>query len=229
MTDPIGELQATYLAALRHGDEAAARAAIAAARAAGLPPARIYYEIFAPCMIQIGELWERNAITVAEEHLATAITGRLIAQLSPSFDRPAAQGKPGTALIGCVAGEQHALGAQMLTDLFRAQGWRVLFLGADVPNADWTRLATRFNADLAALSASLDQHLPAVAAVIRDLRAALPRIMVLVGGAAFGRDPERWRNVRADLYHPDPQTAVAIATARFALEGSRRDAESPMK
>jgi len=30
VTDPIGELQATYLAALRHGDEAAARAAIAA-------------------------------------------------------------------------------------------------------------------------------------------------------------------------------------------------------
>jgi MerR family transcriptional regulator, light-induced transcriptional regulator len=217
MSHDAAPLQAAYLAALQHGDEAAARGVIADAQARGLSPTHIYYDIFAPSMIAIGELWERNEITVAEEHLATAVTERLIAQLSPLFERPADQGDPGTVLIGCVAGEQHALGAQMLADLCRAQGWRVLFLCADVPTGDWVRLAVRFNVELVAISAGMDRHLPTVAEVIRELRGAQPRISVLVGGAAFLRDHDRWREVGADVFHPDPQSAVTIATARFAL------------
>lgn len=212
----IAELQQRYLMALRQGDEQAAAAVVDEAQRAGLTPEAIYYAIFAPSMVTIGELWERNELSVAEEHLATAITERLIGRLSPLFERPADRPPPGTALVGCVAGEQHALGATMLADLLRAHGWRVLALGADVPTHDWTRLAQRFNVALVAISASLDQHVATVREVIAALRAALPEVCILVGGNAFRRDADLWRSVGADLYHPDARVAVELATAQVA-------------
>src|ERR1051325_8843001 len=91
--------------ALRAGDDRAAEAVVGQAQAAGWMADKIYFDIFAPSMVTIGLLWEQNDLTVAEEHLATAITERLIGQLSPAFVVPT---QPlGTIVLGCVAGEQH--------------------------------------------------------------------------------------------------------------------------
>ncbi len=211
-----------YLAALRDGDEAAARDVVNQARNNAVDPDTVYYEIFAPSMVRIGELWEQNELSVAEEHLATAITERLIAQLSPWFSQPAAQDVRGSVVLGCVEGERHTLGLRMLADLFRKQGWRVLYLGADVPTADWVRLTVRYAADAVAISAGAQRRLPAVRSLIEELRAVQPEIMILVGGALFNADPALWQAVGASYYHPDPITAVATITARCALRDAQR-------
>lgn len=213
MTDRSAR-QAAFVAALRDGDERAARAVVEQARAAGADVATIYFDIFAPSMVTIGELWEQNELSVAEEHLATAITERLIGQLSASFDQPSQGG--GNVVLGCVTGERHTLGLRMLADLFRAVGWRVLYLGADVPTSDWTRLALRFSADLVAISASQPRYAGPVRELIGALRAAMPELTIMVGGAMFGLEPQLWQQVGADLFHPDPQTAVKLATAGYA-------------
>lgn len=214
MTLDIQQLQAAFTTALRTGDENAARAIVDQARGQGIDAGTVYFDIFAPSMVTIGELWENNELSVAEEHLATAITERLIGQLSPSFNPPAVPQEQGHVVLGCVEGERHALGLRMLSDLFRAQNWRVLYLGADVPNRDWVRLALRFNADLVAISASSRRLQPQIAALIAELREALPTVTIMVGGAAFALDPTLWQHVGADVYHADPAAAVATATAR---------------
>ncbi len=106
----------------------------------------------------------------------------------------------------------------MLADLFRQHGWRVLFLGADIPNADWIRLAIRVNADLVAISTNAERLLPHVHALINELRSALPQVEIAVGGAVFGRNPELWRQVGATLYHPDPQALVRMASAQRVMQ-----------
>lgn len=224
MTRDLGQRQADFLAALRAGDEAAARAVVTRAQADGLDASTIYYQIFAPSMVTVGLLWEQNELSVAEEHLATAITERLIGQLSPAFDRPASTSAGGSVVLGCVVGERHALGLRMLADLFRAAGWRVLYLGPDVPNADWVRLAQRFSADLVAISASQLRHVLPVQTLIGELRAALPELQIMVGGAIFTLEPELWRAIGADLHHPDPEIAVRLATER-RLRPAARPAE----
>lgn len=212
--------QQAFTAALRAGDETAAAAVVERARAAGVAARTIYLDIFAPAMVSIGTLWEHNELSVAEEHLATAITERLIGQLSPTFElEDGATG--GTVVLGCIKGERHALGLRMLADLFRQRGWRVLFLGADVPTSDWVQLAVRSSADAVAISARDERHLPQVSSLIADLRVASPELLVIVGGAAFNNDPDGgWRTVCADIYHPDPRTAVEIATARYSVRAA---------
>jgi methylmalonyl-CoA mutase cobalamin-binding domain/chain len=191
-------------------------------RHANVSPSSIYYDVFAPSMVTIGDLWERNELSVADEHLATAITERLIGQLSSSFNQPANQPERGNVVLGCVAGERHVLGLRMLADLFRQQGWRVLYLGADVPNADFVRLALRVDADVIAVSAGAHRHLPSVRALICELRAALPDVGIIVGGAVFLNDPETWREVGATLYHPDPQIAIQLVTTQHGYVASKQ-------
>lgn len=223
MTHDIASSQAAFVTALRNGDEQAAHAIVEQARADGVDIYTIYFEMFTPSMVTIGELWEQNELSVAEEHLATAITERLIGQLSAAFNQ-APPGRAGNVVLGCVTGERHALGLRMLSDLFRAQGWRVLYLGADVPNADWRRLALRFSADLVAISGSQPRYIEPIRELIGELRTALPQLTIMVGGAVFRLEPLLWQQVDADLYHPDPQTAVTLATATYARNTARQAA-----
>lgn len=207
--------RADFISAIRSGDEPGARSVVEQLRRANVSPSIIYYDVFAPSMVTIGDLWERNELSVADEHLATAITERLIGQLSPAFNQPASQPERGNVVLGCVAEERHVLGLRMLADLFRQQGWRVLYLGADVPNADFVRLAVRVTADVVAISAGAQRHVPAVRELISELRTALPEVGILVGGAVFSNDPDLWSEVGATLYHPDPQTVIQLATTRY--------------
>jgi methanogenic corrinoid protein MtbC1 len=221
-------LQQDFLAALRIGDETGAQQVIAQARADDLDARTIYLEILAPSMITIGNLWERNELSVAEEHLATAITERVINQLSPTFGRKDIVKHGGSILLGCIEGERHALGLRMVADLFRQQGWNVFYLGADVPTSDWIRLAVRYQVAAVAISAAEHRRARAIKHAIEEFRAALPDILVLVGGAAFHADPELWRTVGATFYNADPVAAVTMLTAHYALLQSKHHQGTPI-
>lgn len=228
MTYDLKQAELAFTTALRNGDESAAHSVISEVQAAGVDATAIYLKIFAPSMVTIGELWEQNQLSVAEEHLATEITERLIGQISPSFSPQQAVSEPGRVVMGCVAGERHVLGLRMLADVFRQQGWRVLYLGADVPNQDWLRLVKRFDADLVAISACAERYETQLRTLIGVLRAASPRLEVLIGGGCFDRDQELWRRVGATQHHPDALTAVTMATARYARNMAQRTANEAL-
>src|SRR3954452_19201870 len=75
----VAELGRTYAAALLIGDEVAAEIAVREAMEAKLSAAEIDDEIIAPALWVVGDLWERGEITVADEHLATEISTRVLA------------------------------------------------------------------------------------------------------------------------------------------------------
>lgn len=216
---PSALYQPEFFRALRAGDESLATSIVQQARADGMSIDTIYYEIFAPSMIGIGHLWESNQLSVGEEHLATAITERLIVALSLTLDQAHRQPTQ-RAMLGCITGEHHVLGLRMLADMFRQSGWQVLYLGADIPPADWVTLAARHQANVVAISMGHARHTTAATALIADLHRAIPDITVLVGGSAFDRDPALWRTVGADIYDVDPTAAIERLSAQKGRSGS---------
>lgn len=48
---------------------------------AGVAPAAIHALVIEPAMTHIGELWESSSISVADEHLATAISHGVLIRL----------------------------------------------------------------------------------------------------------------------------------------------------
>lgn len=86
----------------------------------------IYAEVIQEALYAIGKLWQANRITVAEEHMATAIAQYVMAQLYPLLPLP--EIPRGTVVITGVEGELHQVGANMVADVLEADGWLVHFL-----------------------------------------------------------------------------------------------------
>jgi MerR family transcriptional regulator, light-induced transcriptional regulator len=143
----------------------------------------LYQRVIAPAMYEIGELWQRGALTVADEHLATALTNRVLAALRPPPDEVATPDR-GRALLAAVEGEQHALGLRMAADLLEDAGFDTVYLGADVPTEALLQAVRTLSPDLVALTATMPTLAPRLEAVAAELRQAHPGLGLLVGGQA---------------------------------------------
>ena len=210
--DPAPVL-AAYVAALRAGDRRTAFRVIDEARTAGLPLATIYMDVFQPALREIGRLWQVNAISVAEEHLATAITQSAMARVyGPVYTWT--QRSAHTLVAACVDSERHEVGLRMLCDLLECDGWDTTYLGATVPIDSLVAMVRERRPEVLALSAALPPHLPRLRATIEAVRAALgaDAPLVLVGGRPFVEDPALAARLGADLTASDAASAVALLT-----------------
>jgi methanogenic corrinoid protein MtbC1 len=177
-----------YLASLLAGDRARCVAIVQELLAAGVGLKELYVDLFQRALYEVGELWERQRISVAVEHLATAITERLLALVQPQVFSGASRER--SIVIACVGNEYHQVGGRMVADLCELQGWRGYFLGADTPLPDLLRSIGERRPTLLGLSLSIYGNLPALLEALDAVTAAHPDLPILVGGQAF-----RWGGV----------------------------------
>jgi MerR family transcriptional regulator, light-induced transcriptional regulator len=178
-----------YLDALRAADGPAAYRVAAEGLREGMTTPQLYQRVIAPAMHEIGRLWQRGALTVADEHLATALTNRVLAALrKPSGEGAVAvdgaRVNRGRALLAAVEGERHALGLRMAADVLEDAGYESFYLGADVPTDALLQAVGSLSPDLVALAATLPRLAPRLQAVAGEVRRAYPGRRLLVGGQA---------------------------------------------
>jgi MerR family transcriptional regulator, light-induced transcriptional regulator len=157
-----------------------------------------------PLLHELGERWERGDATVAQEHFASHfLRGRLLG-LARGWDR----GGGPRALLACAPGEQHDLPLIVFGIALREHGWRITFLGADVPVETLVRTAAALEPAAAVVSATQEGVLDAVADDLGRTR-GLP---LWVGGA--GATAELAKRARARLLESGPlEEAARLATA----------------
>lgn len=209
-----------YLDAIREGDHRAALDIVDRARAEGADLATVYLDLLQPAMREIGRLWQDNELTVADEHLATAVTQTVMAHLfssgvrgaAPAADRP-------TLIAACVDTERHEMGLRMVCDIMELEGWHVVYLGATVPVGSLLSLMQRQPPAVLALSATIPTHLPRLRATIAAVRDALGAAAppILVGGRPFLDHPDLAASVGADATAADARAAAALIR-RFAAD-----------
>jgi methanogenic corrinoid protein MtbC1 len=206
-----------YLAALLAGDRRVALVVVDDAIRAGVGIRGLYLEVFQPAMGEVGRLWQENRITVADEHLATAITQAAMARL---YDQVfAGSAAPGPLLVAaCADQERHEMGLRMICDVLEMEGWDTVFLGASVPVEDLVRMVLDREPQVVALSASITPHLARVRAAVDAIRRAVPEggPVIVVGGRAFADDPALAGRLGADLTARDALEATERLMERFA-------------
>lgn len=176
--DPAHQLQLDALAAVDAMDAAGLEQVL---RRAGtvLGAERALEAVIAPTLTVVGERWHAGGLSVAHEHAASAVVrqvaGDLLRAASDDPDRP-------LALFATPAGERHELGALMAAVIAATHGWRVLYLGADVPTGDIARAAQRHRAGVVAVSVVSREQASHVSSELRSLRAALPSDTTLIVG-----------------------------------------------
>lgn len=200
------------------GDEAGAWTLIEDVLGSGGEPAQIHVQLLVPALRSIGARWEDGDLTIADEHRASGVAARLVARLGPRF---AVRGRTrGTVLVGCPAGERHALASAIAADLVRGAGFSVVDLGADVPApsfADAARAVDRLVA--VAVGASTTARLAAVAEAVAALRQAAPGVPVVVGGAAVA-DAELARRLGADRWSGGEAEGLRAAIVQLSRPSS---------
>lgn len=173
-----------YLTALLAGDRARCAALVDRLLEDDIVPETIYTDLFQRSLYRVGELWEQNRVSVAVEHLATAITESLLAGVYP---RILADRTPNgrRAVVSCGANEFHQVGARMVADILEHCGWDVWFLGANTPAEELLPLIEEKRPDAVGLSLSVYFSLARLTRMIEVIRSHHPGLDILVGGQAF--------------------------------------------
>jgi methanogenic corrinoid protein MtbC1 len=139
---------------------------------------------------EIGRLWQLNRVTIAQEHMASAISQLALATL---FERATPAARLGKRLVlACVAGELHDLPARLVADFLDLAGFDVRYLGANVPTGDLVAVVRAEQPDLIGLSVTMSFNLPALRAAVTRVREVSAR-PVFIGGHAT-----RWSPSLAD-------------------------------
>lgn len=213
---PADRLALQYLQQVLEGNVAQAIALVTGAAGGDFSPQAVYTDILLPAQREIGRLWHAGEISIAEEHMVTSATQRAMAVIASQAEAAPANGR--TVVVAAVAGNVHDVGPRALADMYQLAGWRVLFVGADVPMHDLPNLLTFFQADLLMLGATLTTHVARVEQSIAAIRERCERpVKIVVGGAAFDEAPDLAAKVGADGYAPTIDGALSIGAQLVGL------------
>ena len=216
---PLEDLFTRYLDAQLAGDRRAAlRVVIDDGLAAGHSVDTLQAQVLRAAQAEIGRLWQQNRISIAQEHMATAIShvaaSRLFEEATP---RPRLERR---VLVACVEGEFHEFPARLVADFLDLGGFDVLYLGANVPTDHLVSMLEESRPDLVALSVTMSFNVPALRAALERIRARFPALAVLIGGHALQWEPNLARECGVETCGPDP-ACVLEAALRLAGERAR--------
>ncbi|WP_052504556.1 cobalamin B12-binding domain-containing protein [Rossellomorea aquimaris] len=138
-----------------------------------------YEKVIKPSMYRIGDLWEKNQITVADEHLATATLKYLLATV---FTHQEALENHPKALLFCIEGEHHSLGLELANEVFKEKQWNTRYLGANVPVKDALTFIDAWKPHAIGISIGMTTELSRLKECIEEIRDHHPKIEILVGG-----------------------------------------------
>lgn len=156
----------------------------------------IYIHIFARSQYEIGQLWQKNKISVAQEHYATAVTQSLMSNLYAKI----VSFKPGGNTLVAVgtSGELHEIGIRMVADFFEMRGWNSVFFGSNTPSESVIHFIERNDVDLLAIGATLPPHLVEMQRLVDLVRQTRPNLPIIVGGKAISGNIDLAKKLGAD-------------------------------
>lgn len=134
--EPLVARQDALYDALVRGDDTSAQQILNEALSA-MAPEMIVLEILQPTLRRIGEAWQRNILSVEQEHFASNLVRQRLDALM--YAQPPLALTAPRLVATCAPEEQHDLGLLMLTWLARRRGWNVNYLGQRTPLAEMER------------------------------------------------------------------------------------------
>ncbi len=153
--------------------------------AAGFLEARTFLlDVVVPIIADMGHRWERGELRIAHEHAASALLRNLLGTLMRT--QPPQMGRA-TAVATTLSGELHEFGALMAALMAVVHGWKVVYLGPNLPAAEILHVLEQSDASLLMLSL-VDDRNPGAERELGQLMRGLPAgIDLIVGGRSAYR------------------------------------------
>ena len=206
---PLDRLTLQYLQTAMSGNSLQAMEVVLDALDQGNTVPDLITKVLLPAQYEIGRLWHVNEASVAEEHIVSNTTRRLMAVLADRMQSRSDCGK--TVVSAAILGNAHDMGIRAITYFFEFAGWRTIYLGADSPRQEIVSSVSVYDADLVLLSAGLTTQLATLKKTIGEIRKVHTTLPILVGGNAFLQNPDLWKELGADGSAADIQLTLELA------------------
>jgi len=152
-------------------------------------------------MRELGEQFEKQEIFIPELLIAADALLEVMKIVEPHLQHSQEQRK--TVVIGTVAGDIHEIGKNIVSVVFKAEGFNVIDLGTDVSPRDYIDTAVKCGAEVIGMSTLMTTTMDVQKEVVERLVAEniRDRYKILIGGAPTS---QRWANeIGADAYCQD--------------------------
>jgi len=169
------------IAAVRELDAPALEDELARA-AVGMSRKKLLEELVHPLMQRTGDMWADGSLRVAHEHLASSAVRSLLGSMQAADQAP--DSAP-SLVVTTPAGQLHEIGSLLVATLASTEGWRVTYLGPNLPAEEIAGAVLQNRARAVALSIIYPGDDPRLAPELVKLRRATgAETAILVGGRA---------------------------------------------
>ncbi len=145
-------------------------------------------EIITPTLVEIGERWHRGEASIVQEHFATAFLRRRLTALFHAYPQPLTGP---LAITGSGPSEWHDVGILLVSLALRRHGWRVIYLGQNVPADHLLREVRKLRPDMLCLSVTTRDSAKALGEVYAEMAdLPEPRPRLVLGGRVFNVHPD---------------------------------------
>ncbi len=170
-----------------------------------------YLHVIQPALYDVGLQWEKGYISVAQEHLASAIVTRVMSSLYPRF--AVLEQNKGKAIVSAAPNEFHEIGPRMVADLLEIDGWNIDYTGANVPAPDLVSMAVERKPFFIAISIGMPFNIDRADSLIRQIRAekALRNTKIMLGGYSLATNPQLRKLMDLDGCGDSASDAVKLA------------------
>jgi len=163
-------------------------------------------DVVLPFLHELGQRWEGEQVSVAQEHFASnVIRGRLA-----GLARDWGNGRGPRAIVACPPGELHDLPLMIFGIILHRCGWRVDYFGMNTPIAELVHVAGRVRPDLVVLAATTPERFTDIIPELQRLADLAP--LALAGAGATQPTTDR---LGARLLTGDPITAAENEARQF--------------
>ena len=188
MQESIAAVCELYLQAQVTGDQRTALRIVRKALERGHSVRAVQQDVVQAAQREIGRMWQENRLSIAHEHMATAISQMALVHLFERAPVPRSRGR--TIVVACVEGELHDLPARLVADYLEMDGFTVRYLGANVPTESLCAALVEAPPDLLALSVTMSFNVAGLRAAVAAVRQRLPGLKIAAGGHALAWAPE---------------------------------------
>ncbi|MDZ7625832.1 MAG: MerR family transcriptional regulator [Ignavibacteriaceae bacterium] len=139
-------------------------------------------ELIIPLVYKVGDLWHSGDIRVANEHLASSVIRGFLFNLLESYSL---NDSAPVMVTATPRGQEHELGALIAGVVAASSGWKVIYLGSNLPAEEIGAVVSHLKARVVALSIVYpndDLHLKQE---LKKFKHLLPEgVSIIVGGRA---------------------------------------------
>lgn len=145
-----------------------------------------------------------------KEHIKSSIVRTIIEMAFPFVVKAKAMPTKGRAAVVCPDGEEHELGARMISDFLTLMGYETYFVGKSTPKKEFVDLIESLKLDVVALSVTNYYNFSVTLRTVELIREHFPDLTLIAGGRGFDHNPQALAGYNVALAHNYAELKAAL-------------------